>query len=161
MHFEHLDSMACWKPTLQEHLVSGISGISKPRYFKVQRDEDGIVRHQYRQQLQPSRTSTDMDVNRNQGCSDLAVHLGDFEEVLPDVARETMEWMPPNRRGYVSFNLLWSPTLYLFFVMMCHCIYYGMFCSMFRAQQLLFVVHEYCHSKSIIIDSLFVDNVLI
>ena len=69
VHFEHLDEMACWKPVLLEHMTKQITGISKPRYFRVQRDEDGVVRHRYRSQLQTPKTKEQTELNMHSGVS--------------------------------------------------------------------------------------------
>ena len=82
--FVHLDKMACWTALLDPLLPKSISLISKPRYFRVKRDEDGVVRHHYRKILQ------DWFKNRveNEICGN---------KYMKD------EWMPMNSKGYVMF----------------------------------------------------------
>lgn len=75
VYFEHLDEMACWGPIMEKCMVSKtkINGISKPRYFRVQRDANGVVRHQYRSQLQTPKDCQQQELNANSGCSSNAV----------------------------------------------------------------------------------------
>ena len=74
-HFEHLDEMANWKPVLLQRMVKNIKGISHPRYFRVERDVNGVVRHHYRSQLQDPTNSSQRRRNMNAGCSSEAVSL--------------------------------------------------------------------------------------
>ena len=74
-HFEHIDDMANWKPSLLQHICKNIKGISHPRYFRVERDANGVVRHHYRSQLQTPKDSSQNGRNVNAGCSAAAVSL--------------------------------------------------------------------------------------
>ena len=73
--FEHINEMACWKPILQSYMTKSIRGISKPRYFRVQRDADGVVRHHYRSQLQTPKTVDQTERNAHAGVSSLAAQV--------------------------------------------------------------------------------------
>ena len=75
VHFEHIDEMACWGPLLQDCMTNNIKGISKPRYFRVQRDADGVVRHHYRSQLQTPKNQDEGERNANAGCSQAAIQV--------------------------------------------------------------------------------------
>jgi hypothetical protein len=50
----HLDTMGNWT-SLFEPMLKKATGISKPRVFVVRRDDKGVVRHHYRQQMQTSK----------------------------------------------------------------------------------------------------------
>lgn len=55
--FIHLDEMAAWSSLLRPHLRN-IEGISKPRSFRLKRDEEGNVRCHYRMQMQVESTNS-------------------------------------------------------------------------------------------------------
>ena len=50
----HLNTMGNWT-SLFEPMLKKATGISKPRVFVVRRDDKGVVRHHYRQQMQTSK----------------------------------------------------------------------------------------------------------
>jgi hypothetical protein len=100
VHMEHVDQMACWGPVLREYLASNIYGISKPRYFRIQRSSDGVVRHHYRAQLQKAKTKRDVAENLHVGCSMHGSKLADFDK---DKQAITLDWMPMNTEGFRVF----------------------------------------------------------
>jgi hypothetical protein len=104
IRFEHLDSMACWGPLLLPHLPK-ITGISKPRYFRIERDAEGVVRHQYRLQLQKSKGTMYAD-NQQEGCDRNAVVDADGRDNLNEVLEidPDLRWMPHNNAGYAMFE---------------------------------------------------------
>lgn len=61
--FVHLDNMAAWSAILKPHLKR-IEGISKPRVFRVKRDEMGVTRCHYRMQMQTQTSNADSRVRR-------------------------------------------------------------------------------------------------
>ena len=101
VHFEHLDEMACWGPVLRQFLASGVVGISKPRYYRVQRDVKGVVRHHYRQQLQKNSDESQRVTNVHGGCSEVAVTNGALEK--DRVVETNLMWMPFNHEGFIMF----------------------------------------------------------
>lgn len=81
--FVHLDDMAALSALLKPYLRR-IDGISKPRTFRLKRDDDGVVRCHYRMQMQTRSTKVDtrtkrwlLDVEGNGSQHDTcrAVHL--------------------------------------------------------------------------------------
>ena len=100
VHMEEVKDMACWGPVLRQYLAKNITGISKPRYFKVRRDLHGVVRHHYRSQLQNTRTDDDLKDNENVGCSPEGALLANFDK---DKQARCLAWMPLNRPGFVVF----------------------------------------------------------
>ena len=88
INFQHLDDMACWGPFLLLHLAPHIHGTSKPRCFRIERGQDGIVRHHYRAQLQVDGGDVDMT-----------------EATSPNakLCNATHEWMPHIREGLELF----------------------------------------------------------
>ena len=97
---EHLVEMACWGPVLRQYLAKNIHGISKPRYFCVQRDPEGVVRHRYRAQLQKMKSTADLEENIHVGCSPGGNQLAAFDS---DKQASTLAWMPLNSPGYEVF----------------------------------------------------------
>ena len=102
VHFEHVEQMACWKPTLKKYMASQITGISKPRYYRVERDKNGVVRHRYRHQLQSNKTDTTRQENQHAGCSQDAVAKCDKLRDLDEPSAQD-HWMPHNHAGYQLF----------------------------------------------------------
>jgi hypothetical protein len=100
VHMEHVLEMASWGPLLRTYLAKNITGISKPRYFYVKRDEDGVVRHHYRSQLQNTRTQEQMEDNENAGCSPQGTSLACFDK---DKETRCLAWMPLNTKGFIVF----------------------------------------------------------
>lgn len=49
--FVHLDNMGAWSALMKPHFRT-IEGVSKPRVFRIKRDEEGKVRIHYRMQMQ-------------------------------------------------------------------------------------------------------------
>ena len=68
--FLHLSEVASFSTLLEGHLFKGINGHTKPRCFLIKRDQDGVVRHKYRMQVQTEK-------KKNEDC-----------------------WMPVNAPGY-------------------------------------------------------------
>jgi hypothetical protein len=97
---EHVHEMACWGPLLRLYLAKNIHGISKPRYFRIEMDSDGVVRHHYRAQLQKSKTQKQIDDNFNVGCSAEGNSIAAFD---CDKQAQTLFWMPLNTPGFIIF----------------------------------------------------------
>ena len=102
VHFEHIDKMACWGPTLKKFMTSQIAGISKPRYYRVERDKAGVVRHRYRHQLQSNRNAKDRKDNEHAGCTPEAI-AACVQDKLEEPSAEDLQWMPYNRPGFQMF----------------------------------------------------------
>jgi hypothetical protein len=106
VYMEHIYQMACWGPVLRQYLAKNIHGISKPRYFCVQRDSMGVVRHRYRAQLQKIKSESDLEENINVGCSPGGNTLAAFDS---DKQAVTLDWMPLNSAGYKVFPTSFPP----------------------------------------------------
>jgi hypothetical protein len=76
--------MACWTALLNPLIPKSVKSITEPRYFRVKRQEDGVVRHHFRKILQNSfknRANNNIEGNK---------YLND-------------EWMPCNSAGFQMF----------------------------------------------------------
>ena len=99
--FEHIDEMANWTALLEPLLPAHkFQGISKPRLFEVFRDEEGKVRHRYRNQLQDATSLAELEKNFNNGYR--LPKLPGGVEGQTDFA--DLGWMPNNRSGYELFQ---------------------------------------------------------
>jgi hypothetical protein len=107
VHMEHVYEMACWGPVLRAYLARNIKGISFPRYFRVERDDDdGVVRHRYRAQLQKPKSSQEEEENIFVGCSPAGNAMAAFDL---DKQAGGLDWMPLNRKGFKVFPTEFPP----------------------------------------------------
>ena len=92
--FYELKCIGSYSTKMAPHLSSSIDNITKPRYYKIERDAKGIVRHSYRRQLHVPPAGIRSE--------SVALHDGGADEVF-ERGPSGDKWMPFNTDGYIMF----------------------------------------------------------
>lgn len=97
--FFELSSIGNYSAKLSPCIIKKVTKITKPRMWKIARDNMGVVRHRYRRQLWLPRPTDKQTFVISQTLLDL--DLGDANEVAE--IHEGDKWMPWNTKGYIMF----------------------------------------------------------